>query len=391
MIGVIADDLTGAAELGAAGLRYGLRAEIILGDEIRHSTDLVCVDTDSRSCTPAVAADRTASAASHLRALGASWIYKKVDSVLRGQVAAELEAITHQLGSNLALLVPANPSLGRVIQAGRYLIRGQPLHETEFAHDPEYPRRSSDVLDLLGTELSLPARVCRAGDPLPTAGIVIGEAGTPRDLQLWAHRVNIQILPAGGVEFFAALMAAAGYATASSQRDTAGRSVTGRELLVCGSTSESAGKFVQMARASGTPVFSLPETLAWDAEVAPSVVEAAAQPAVVAFHSHQCIVLNVGLPPVREVARARLLAVRLSQVAQAVLRQANIEHIYVEGGATAVQLIGRLGWKQLKVCRELAQGVVTLTAEDAPSPFLTIKPGSYLWPDKVREIFVKSF
>ncbi len=29
MIGVIADDLTGAAELGAVGLRHGLQAEII--------------------------------------------------------------------------------------------------------------------------------------------------------------------------------------------------------------------------------------------------------------------------------------------------------------------------------------------------------------------------
>ena len=29
MIGVIADDLTGAAETGAVGLRHGLRAEVI--------------------------------------------------------------------------------------------------------------------------------------------------------------------------------------------------------------------------------------------------------------------------------------------------------------------------------------------------------------------------
>jgi D-threonate/D-erythronate kinase len=391
VIGVIADDLTGAAELGAVGLRHGLRAEIILSGEIRHSTDLVCVDTDSRSCTPGEAADRTAVAASRLRALEARWIYKKVDSVLRGQVTAELEAIMSQLGFNLALLAPANPSLGRVILAGRYFIRGRPLHESEFAHDPEYPRRSSDVLDLLATAKRLPIRVCRAKNPLPASGIVIGETGTPRDLQHWAGRLNPEILPAGGVEFFAALMVAAGHAIASPPADIAVPSATGGELFICGSASESANEFVHMAKASGTPVFSLPETLAWGAEFAPSAVEEAAQPAVVAFRSHRRIILNIGLPPVREPARARLLAVHLSQVAQAVLRQASIGHVYVEGGATAVELLRRLGWKRLEVCRELAQGVVTLTAVDAPSPFLTIKPGSYRWPDKVREVFVRSF
>ena len=32
MIGVIADDLTGAAELGAVGRRLGLKAEILFND-----------------------------------------------------------------------------------------------------------------------------------------------------------------------------------------------------------------------------------------------------------------------------------------------------------------------------------------------------------------------
>ena len=80
MIAVIADDLTGAAELGAVGDRYGLNAEVVTGmllqdDEperrspTRRDTsdlnrteskspapadnaDLICIDTDSRSCPP---------------------------------------------------------------------------------------------------------------------------------------------------------------------------------------------------------------------------------------------------------------------------------------------------------------------------------------------------
>ena len=93
MIGVIADDLTGAAELGAVGLRHGLRAEIVCRGEPSGRADLVCVDTDSRACDAPAAAKRAAAAAQILRAAGAAWIYKKVDSVLRGQVTAEVEAV----------------------------------------------------------------------------------------------------------------------------------------------------------------------------------------------------------------------------------------------------------------------------------------------------------
>ena len=52
--------------------------------------DVVCVDTDSRSCVAEDAGKRAADAVRELRAAGAQWIYKKVDSVLRGQVTAEL-------------------------------------------------------------------------------------------------------------------------------------------------------------------------------------------------------------------------------------------------------------------------------------------------------------
>ena len=109
MIGVIADDLTGAAELGAVGLRHGLRAEIVRSGKPGGAADLVCVDTDSRSCPPAEAAKRAAAAAKLLHGAGAKWIYKMVDSVLRGNVTAEVEAVMLQLDFNRALLLPAIP------------------------------------------------------------------------------------------------------------------------------------------------------------------------------------------------------------------------------------------------------------------------------------------
>ncbi|HOB31323.1 MAG TPA: four-carbon acid sugar kinase family protein, partial [Verrucomicrobiota bacterium] len=91
MIGVIADDLSGAAEIGAVGLRHGLRCEILSnpgkaeltewlpGRKARRggtAAELICIDTDSRSCAPAEAARRAGVAAQALRQAGARWIYK---------------------------------------------------------------------------------------------------------------------------------------------------------------------------------------------------------------------------------------------------------------------------------------------------------------------------
>src|SRR5205807_4603019 len=217
MIGVISDDLTGAAELGGVGLRYGLPAEIVVAGEPSGKAELVCVDTSSRSCPAEEAASRTAAAARLLRAAGANWIYKKIDSVLRGHVTIEIEAVMKELGLNLALLVPANPLLGRVIRDGRYYVRGKPIHETEFALDPEYPRKSAAVKDLLSPSSSFRVQLLRWPAAMPESGIVIGEAGAPLDLQRWAASHTSRMVAAGGAEYFAALVAAAGHKAAKSR------------------------------------------------------------------------------------------------------------------------------------------------------------------------------
>jgi uncharacterized protein YgbK (DUF1537 family) len=379
MIGVI--DLTGAAELGGLGLRHGLHADILLSGPIHGGADLVCVDTDSRSSPPHTAERQAASAARQLLAARASWIYKKVDSVLRGNVVAEVAAIMDALSLPRALLLPANPSLGRVIREGRYYINGRPIHETDFARDPEYPRTSSEALEMLRPSKQVPVGIRRVGDSLPTSGIVLCEAGTPDDVRHWAKRHATHTLTAGGAEFFAALLEVAGFEISDSIGDDPPPPAPIRELFVCGSTSDYTIRFVSEARARGTPVFSLPEAAARDGQLIPASLEAIARGAVSALESNPRVILQVGLPIVQERVAARMLAVHLVHVAVLVLAQSKVGHVYVDGGATAAELTRRMGWTRLKVLRELAPGVTNLTVRDSATLRLTIKPGSYDgWP-----------
>lgn len=406
MIGVIADDLTGAAEIAGLGWRAGLHAEVLLADvapDVRRRTaneeeqirlltsaaagDLVCVDTDSRFCSTDEASRRATSAVENLRRAGATWIYKKVDSVLRGNVTAEIEAVMRAFDAKTALLVPANPSLGRVIRDGRYFVRGRPIEETEFARDPAHPRTSSRVLDLIAAPQSCGIRVARVGEEFLPGGIVVGEVGSGEDVSYWASRRSEDVLAAGGAEFFAAMVRSAVEQgtprTPTSQPGAHGvPRLTGPELFICGSTSDATRDFLDAERRRGTAVFALPAELAGGGEFHDATAEVLATRVASALESAARVVLCIGLPRVSDAAIAARLSSHLVTVAVAVRSRADVTQFFAEGGATAVELARRMGWWRLSVSREWQQGVVTLTANNGKS-FLTMKPGSYVWPEVI--------
>jgi uncharacterized protein YgbK (DUF1537 family) len=402
MIGVIADDLTGAAELGGLATRLGMQAAVLLGGSLEGEAEVVCIDTDSRSCSSGEAGGRAAAAVRRLKEAGATWIYKKVDSVLRGQVIPEMEAIMEQLGYKLALLAPANPSLGRTIRDGNYFVGNRPVHGTEFARDPAYPRTTSDVLGLLGaSKFSICCRRPEAG--LPSEGIVVAEAETSVDLARWAERCGTGVLAAGGVEFFGELLKkvkSAECGVRSEEVQSPGAEVR-KELFVCGSTSESAREFIREANkiqsaefrvqnadhgVRGAAVFSLPGEIADGALFEGSKVDSMAEEVVNAFQEHQRVILQIGLPIVSEAGLAARLALDLVKLAEAVLWRVKPARVFAEGGATAVALARRMGWESFSVVRELAPGVVGLRPRGQErAPELIMKPGSYRWPEGVRK------
>jgi uncharacterized protein YgbK (DUF1537 family) len=110
----IADDLTGAcdvaAELAVAGHR--VRVEVAPGaseDAGDTSDDLVIVNTQSRSLTPALAATRVCDA---LRSGCAPLVVKKIDTALRGHLGAELDAALDVLGARRSCWRRSPPPVG---------------------------------------------------------------------------------------------------------------------------------------------------------------------------------------------------------------------------------------------------------------------------------------
>jgi hypothetical protein len=107
-------------------------------------------------------------------------IFKKIDSVLRGHVAAELEAQMKAMGKARALIVAANPSLGRTIVNGQYFVGGVPLAETSFSDDPDFPVHTSVVTDIVTSD-HFPVVSIEWNREIPLSGLVIANVATPDD------------------------------------------------------------------------------------------------------------------------------------------------------------------------------------------------------------------
>jgi len=379
MIGVVADDLTGAAEVGAVGLRHGLAAQVVVEGEFSGGVDLISIDTDSRSCSPEEAGRRAAAAADALNKTGAASVYKKVDSVLRGPVAAELEAVMKQLQLARTLLVPANPGLGRTIRNGRYFVHGTPIDQTDFRDDPEFPRRTSEVRGLLGELDSIPTHLGSRDQQIPATGLIIGQAETADDLRSWASRCDSSTLAAGGAEFFGALLAVRSQKVGSPRAALPVWRSDEKQLFVCGSASASCKQFIHDMRITGFPVLSVQAHRESSSDPNHLATEIGTL-----FQSSPRVVLAVDAARGSAPDVAQSLVEELATTAALAVRQGMVGHLYAEGGATAARMVRHLGWKRLDVIRELAPGVVTLAAAGRPECLLTIKPGSYLWPESMR-------
>jgi uncharacterized protein YgbK (DUF1537 family) len=140
---LVADDLTGASEAAAAFLLRTTRISIHLGDDAppfgrgpaETRPRVAAVDTDSRRLPPDAAAARVAAVADH--AAGAP-LLKKVDSLLRGNLAAEVGALRDRFPAP-PVVTTALPAGGRVVRDGVVHVDGRPLHRTRLWHAEDSP------------------------------------------------------------------------------------------------------------------------------------------------------------------------------------------------------------------------------------------------------------
>jgi uncharacterized protein YgbK (DUF1537 family) len=193
---IIADDLTGAADTGATFARAGWLTLVALDPGTQTpGSDVLVLSTESRDLTREEAVARVRLAASYaLRDYWAAeipYVYKKIDSTLRGHPGPELRTAMDAMGMGRALVAPAFPAQGRTTVDGRQLVDGLPIEETIFRselHCSVLPTLFQDQREGEPVRhIALPTVRCGQGAivealDLPEAGLIIADAETDADL-----------------------------------------------------------------------------------------------------------------------------------------------------------------------------------------------------------------
>ncbi len=387
MILVIADDFTGAAEIGGIGLRFGMQVEVNRGQFSQSEADLLIFDTDSRSVSESDAINKILALKLKLNSLKFYLIYKKVDSVLRGHVAKEIQCLMEILNKNIALLIPAKPSMNRIISERMYFIDEQPLHLTDFSKDPEHGVTTSDVTQLLGRFLDIKIGFLNTDDSIPENQISIGETKSVDDLSHWAEKIDDDVLPAGAADFFETLLRKkfSGKHLSKRTRILLGK----RVLMVCGSSSDRSREALSKAIEEGKPVVNMPDQLFFEETENHFLFEQWVEKIALVLKKHNSAIVAINQPVTRKTGLAKRLRELTAVLTEKLLHQIKINELFVEGGATASEIMSRLGWQRFIPLDELAPGVVRMKLPQHPNLYLAVKPGSYHWPREVWNLFEK--
>ncbi len=364
---VIADDITGAAEMAGIAFARGAEVRLTCGCPVcgcniaTHPITFIATDTRSMSETEAVAETlRIASAISHQT----SPIFKKTDSALRGHVVAELTALMETTGYARAVFVPANPSKGRIIKDGVYYINGKPIHETDFSFDPEFPAKTSSLKE-------------RFPDA-EAKGIIMPDAESEEDVRKVIEEYNDgKTIFAGAADLFSALLNVYHGDRPSDSLRFANHGVSPHDtLILCGSTQSKALEL-------GIPIAPMPREV-YDGNEDLSLWDTSE------YAKTHSLILTMPFTHRTGKKAAVHLRSMMAQKTKELITQHQPSHLIIEGGATAWATLQTLGWTQFKIVAQIAPGVVQMSATIAchtstcgskKRVIVTLKPGSYPWGD----------
>lgn len=159
IVGIIADDLTGANDTALQFHLKGANTQILLSDEIEPlnvvNTQTWAISTESRNVEPEIAYEKVTKAAKMMAdKLNPDFFYKKIDSTIRGNIAVEVLGILSVLEYDTSIILPAFPAEVRTTVGGYHLLKGIPIERTEMARDPHSPIFESHVPTLLKSQLT---------------------------------------------------------------------------------------------------------------------------------------------------------------------------------------------------------------------------------------------
>ncbi len=387
MITVIADDLTGAAEIAGICLRYGLKTSFGIDEMPENLADVNIIATDSRSMTEEDAYKTHRKLADIILAKKINQVlFKKCDSVLRGYVLTELSALLDATEKKTAILQPTNPEGFRCISNGNYLINDVLIEKTGFAIDPEFPATTSSVKRLLLERTSqysnLETLFVGTINEIKSDGIYIPDCCSKEELIMSLNLYNEKMILGGSAAFFEQFLLK--HYSNLSEIKPKKYNFSRHYLLLSGSTQPESILFATNLKNSNCPVLVFPNTLL-EKNIEDSTLSNWIDQTTQIYNENKKVVLRISDKIIQFEGSSKILKNRMSTAVQQLLEHTTMNELFIEGGATAYDLLQKLNWKSFTPIAELAPGVVRMQYDYDTNKHITLKPGSYKWPEGLLE------
>jgi 3-dehydrotetronate 4-kinase len=404
LLGVVADDLTGATDVALMLQRAGMRVVQVIGvprsAAALPEAQAVVVSLKSRTSPAGEAVAQSLASARALRERGAQQILFKYcstfDSTDAGNIGPVADALFDALGATSAVFCPAFPANARTIYQGHLFVGGRLLSESSMRDHPLTPMRDANLVRVLGRQTKrgvglVPLPMIEAG-PQAIAAAIAKEAAEERPFVVADALVDKHLLSlgkalagaplvTGGSGIAMGLPANFGIKPAEGRPAPMADVPRGRRLVLSGSCSEATRRQVEYAIAADMPALQLePQRLAdgsqdasaavrWLAEQSPdsaALIYATAAPAAVRKAQEALGPTKAGA--LVEEAMAEIAAIAVKR---------GTTRLIVAGGETSGAVVQALGVRALAIGPEIDPGAPWTRVVDGPAIALALKSGNF--------------
>ena len=415
ILGIIADDFTGATDIAGMLVKNGMRTIQTIGvpakGTIPDDVDAVVVALKTRSIAAKDAIAQSLDALKTLQAAGCVRFFFKYcstfDSTDQGNIGPVGDALLDALGGKQAIYCPAFPENARTIFFGHLFVGDLLLSDTHMRHHPLNPMTDSSLVRVLARQTRhkvglVPLKQVQAGsatlrdalDKLAADGVrhVIVDAVADTDLGIIGEAVGDDVLVTGGSGVALGLPAAyrrRGLLAHKSGADAL-PAIGGSAAVLAGSCSAATlGQIANFKGAHlaldtdaicrGEPVGD--KALAWakgklgdgpillSASDKPEAVKALQQKYGVEKSSHA-------------------IESTMAQLAKGLVA-AGVGRLVVAGGETSGAVVGALDVTALRIGPEIDPGVPWTASVGSKPLLLALKSGNFGAPDFFTKAFAK--
>lgn len=398
MLGVIADDFTGASDIASFLVENGLRTVQMNGvpqTALEQETDAIVISLKSRSNPVQEAVQQSLEALHWLQNNGATQFYFKYcstfDSTAEGNIGPVTDALLNELDEKFTIITPALPVNGRTIFNG-YLFVGQVLlNESGMQNHPITPMTDANLMRLMDRQAQGKTGLVPYADVIKGADNVkrcfqqlqqqgfryaVVDAVDNSQLAVLAEAVADMKLVTGG----SGLAAYLAQHQAQGKRHQAFVPPKGKTVILSGSCSVMTNKQVAYYQTkAATQWLDVEQALSNDNYVEQLFdwvvehlddVQAPLVYATVAPEKLKQIQQQFGA----EIA-SQAIEQTFAQLA-ARLRNYGVTNFITAGGETSSIVVQKLGFKGFNIGKQIAPGVPWLGVLDAPV-YLALKSGNF--------------